>query len=159
MSRKGRIKKRITPPDPVYNSVLVSRLINQSMRDGKKSVTQKQIYQALEIVKQKTKKDPLVIFEQALDNIKPKVEVRTRRIGGASYQVPTPVTGARQLSLAIRWLVNFSRQKPNRQYKNFAQKLASEIIDTQKNEGLTIQKRQEIEKIAEANKAFAHLRW
>jgi len=159
MPRKGRVKKRNISPDPVYGSVLVSQLVNRSMRDGKKSVTQKQIYKAFEIVKKKTKKDPLIVFEQALDNIKPKVEVKTRRIGGASYQVPVPVSGSRQLSLAIRWLINFSRKKSNSQYHSFAEKLASEIIDTQKNEGITIQKRQEIEKIAEANKAFAHLRW
>lgn len=129
------------------------------MIDGKKSVTQKQVYKAFELVKKESKKDPLIIFEQALDNIKPKVEVKTRRIGGASYQVPIPVSGGRQTSLAIRWLVAFARQKSNSQFHSFAEKLSTEILDAQKNEGSTIQRRQEIEKIAEANKAFAHLRW
>jgi len=159
MSRRGRAKKRTILPDPIYDSILVSRLINRSMIDGKKSITQKQVYKAFDIIKKKSKKDPLVVFEQALDNIKPKVEVKTRRIGGASYQVPIPVRGTRQTSLGIRWLITFARKKPNKQYHTYAEKLATEILDAHKNEGLTIQRRQEIEKIAEANKAFAHLRW
>jgi len=160
MSRKGQTKPRNIQPDPIYKSVIVSKIINYSLKDGKKEASQKQVYSALEIFKKEIKTDDVVTaLEQSLDNIKPKVEVRPRRIGGAVYQVPTPVRATRQLSLAIRWLVNFSRAKANKQFHSFGEKLASELIAAYNNEGSSINKRQEIERMAEANKAFSHLRW
>lgn len=160
MSRKGQSKTRVIVPDTKYGSIVVSKLINASMKDGKKSVTEKQIFNALDLVKKETSTDDVVtVLEQALDNIKPKVEVRPRRIGGAVYQVPTPVRGNRQYSLALRWLVTVSRAKANKQYHTFAEKLSSEILLALKNEGVAVSKRTEVERMAEANKAFAHLRW
>lgn len=159
MSRKGPTKLRKLEPDTLYNSILVSRIINRSIKDGKKEPATKQIYQALGIIKKELKQEPLLALEQALENIKPKIEVRPRRIGGAVYQVPTPIRSHRQNSLAIRWLINFSRKKPNKQYHTFAEKIASEIISAYNKEGACITKRAEVERMAEANKAFAHLRW
>jgi len=159
MSRKGPTKLRKLLPDTLYNSILVSRIINRSIKDGKKEPATKQIYHALELIKKELKQDPLVALEQALENIKPKIEVRPRRIGGAVYQVPTPIRSHRQNSLAIRWLINFSRKKPNKQYHTFAEKIATEIIDAYNKEGACMTKRSEVERMAEANKAFAHLRW
>lgn len=160
MSRKGQSKTREITPDTKYGSVIVGKLINASLKDGKKTIAEKQVFNALEMVKKETSADDVVtIFEQALDNIKPKVEVRPRRIGGAVYQVPTPVRGNRQYSLALRWLITASRAKPNKQYHTFAEKLSSEILLALKNEGVAVSKRVEVERMAEANKAFAHLRW
>ena len=147
-------------PDSLYNNLLVSKLINGCMKDGKKTVAQHQVYRALDILKKEAKStDPTVTLEQALDNVKPKVEVRPRRIGGAVYQVPTPVRGNRQDSLAIRWLVTASRARTNKQYHSFAEKLVAEIQAALNNEGSAVTKRMEVEKMADANKAFAHLRW
>jgi small subunit ribosomal protein S7 len=160
MSRKGQTKTREIAPDTKYSSTIVSKLINAAMKDGKKSVAEKQVFNALELTKKETSAtDVATTFEQALDNIKPKVEVRPRRIGGAVYQVPTPVRGNRQYSLALRWLITASRAKANKQYHTFAEKLASEILLALKNEGVAVSKRVEVERMAEANKAFAHLRW
>lgn len=161
MSRKGPTKIRHPQPDPVFGSPIVARLINGIMRQGKKDAARRQVYQALAILQKEIPpdKDLLTTLEQALDNIKPKVEVRPRRIGGAVYQVPAPVRPHRQSSLAIRWLVAAARTKPNKQYHTFAQKLASELTLALKNEGSALAKRQEVERMAEANKAFAHLRW
>lgn len=160
MSRKGQSKPRIVAPDTLYNSVTVSKLINYCMRGGKKSAATKEIYSALEILKKETKsEDVITTLEQALDNIKPKVEVRPRRIGGAVYQVPTIVRGNRQSSLAIRWLVNSARALPNKQYHSFGQKMAVELAAALKNEGSSVGKRAEVERMAEANRAFAHMRW
>lgn len=160
MSRKGQSKIREVAPDTLYNSVTVSKLINYCQKDGKKLPAQKEVYSALEILKKETKTDDVItVLEQALDSIKPKVEVRPRRIGGAVYQVPTPVRGNRQQSLAIRWLVNSSRSLPSKQYHSFGSKLAAELISATKNEGASVAKRQEVERMAEANRAFAHLRW
>lgn len=160
MSRKGQSKTRKIAPDTKYTSIIVSKLINAAMKDGKKSVAEKQVFNALELVKKETSAaDVATTFEQALDNIKPKVEVRPRRIGGAVYQVPTPVRGNRQYSLALRWLITASRAKANKQYHTFAEKLSSEILLALKNEGIAVSKRVEVERMAEANKAFAHLRW
>ncbi len=160
MSRKNKPGKRPITPDYLYNSQLVSKLINYIMKDGKKSVATHQIQNVLETFK-KTKKtdDPVSILEQAIDNIKPKVEVRPRRIGGAVYQVPTPVRGNRQLSLALRWLVTAARKRPNKQYHLFYQKLVAELEDSLNQQGEAFKKRQDVEKMAEANKAFSHLRW
>lgn len=160
MSRKGASKIRQVEPDSIYNSVIVSKIINGIMIGGKKRPAQEQVYGAMEILKKEVPaNEPAVTLEQALDNIKPKVEVRPRRIGGAVYQVPTPVRGNRQNSLAIRWLINAARSKPNKQFHTFSEKLAAELLAALKNEGAAITKRAEVERMAEANKAFAHLRW
>lgn len=160
MSRKGTSKIRKVESDTIYNSVIVSKIINAVMIDGKKNAAKEQVYGALEILKKEIpENDAIVTLEQALENIKPKIEVRPRRIGGAVYQVPTPVRGNRQNSLAIRWLVNSSRSKANKQFHTFAEKLASELLSALKNEGPSITKRTEVERMADANKAFAHLRW
>lgn len=160
MSRKGQSKIREIAPDTLYNSVTVSKIINYCQKNGKKTPALKEVYSALEILKKETKTDDVVvILEQALDNIKPKVEVRPRRIGGAVYQVPTPVRGNRQLSLAIRWLITSSRALPSKQHHTFGSKLATELLSATKNEGSSVSKRQEVERMADANKAFAHLRW
>jgi len=159
MARKQRAKLRVISPDPVYHQVIVSRLINKIMYSGKKTVAQKQVYQAFAIVAKKTKKDAVEVFQQALSKIIPEIEVRSRRVGGAAYQVPVPVNERRRWSLALRWLVDAARKLPNASYHTFAEKLAAEIIDAAKGEGKAVNKRQEMEKLAEANRAFAHLRW
>jgi len=160
MSRKGQSKPRDVQPDSLYNSVIVSKIINYAMKDGKKDASQKQVYAAIEILKKETKSDDVIVtLEQAIDNIKPKIEVRPRRIGGAVYQVPAPVRSNRQQSLSIRWLINSARSKPNKQFHTFGEKLASELVAAYNNEGPSVSKRQEIERMADANKAFSHLRW
>ncbi|MBU1117902.1 30S ribosomal protein S7 [Patescibacteria group bacterium] len=160
MSRKGQTKTREVLPDTKYNSIVVTKLINRVMYAGNKIAAQKQVYDALDIFAKESKSDDVVTtLEQALDNLKPKVEVRPRRIGGSVYQVPTPVRGTRQYSLAIRWLVLSARKRPNKQYHSFALKLAAELAAILSNEGASIAKRQEIERMADANKAFSHLRW
>jgi len=160
MARTGRTKKRIINPDPIHNSRLLSKLINRCMKDGKKSIAQKQVYEAMNIMAEKMKKDDaLEIVRQALDNIKPLVEVRSRRIGGAAYQVPMPVKGDRRETLAIRWLVTCARLRPNKEYHSFAEKLAAEMMDAIRNQGLSVKKRDDTHRAAEANKAFAHFRW
>lgn len=160
MARKGPAKIRQVEPDKVYNSQIVSKIINYIMLDGNKSAAATQVHNALEILKKEfPKEEVLTTLEQSLDNIKPKVEVRPRRIGGAVYQVPTPVRGNRQSSLAIRWLVTAARARSNSQYHTFAEKLAAELMAAMNNEGSAITKRVEVERMADANKAFAHLRW
>ena len=159
MPRRGPVPRRELPPDPIYQSRLVTKLINRVMRDGKKTVAQKQVYRAFELIKEKTKIDPLLVFEKALENTKPRMEVRSRRVGGAAYQIPLPVKGSRQESLAIRWLVLSARARPNKEYHTFAEKLAAELIDAFNETGAAVAKKQEVERLAEANKAFAHLRW
>lgn len=158
MPRKGPVKPREIKPDPLYNNKLVAKLINRCMRDGKKSVAQKQVYKAFELIKEKGE-DPIKVFSKALENIKPSQEVRPRRVGGAAYQVPMPVKGRRRESLAIRWLIFAARARPNSEYHTFAEKLAAEILDAARGEGGAVKKRQEVERIAEANRAFAHFRW
>jgi len=158
--RKGPTKIRKIEPDIVYQSITVAKLINYIMKAGKKQVATRQVYRTLEsLMKNKEKKDPVVILEEALNNIKPRVEVRPRRIGGAVYQVPTPLRTHRQNSLSLRWLVNSARMRPNSQYHTFSEKLTAEILEAQKNQGPAIAKRLEAEKMAEANRAFSHLRW
>jgi small subunit ribosomal protein S7 len=160
MSRKGPAKVRVSQPEAVYNSVTIAKIINAAMYEGKKLPSEKQIYSAIDLIKKEFPGEDVAIkLEQALDNIKPKVEVRPRRIGGAVYQVPTPVRGNRQQSLAIRWLISSARKKPNKQFHTFSAKLADEIKMALSNEGSAVAKRQEVERMAEANKAFAHLRW
>ncbi len=160
MSRKGTSKIRKVEPDTIYNSVLVSKIINSTMKDGKYTAAEKQIYQALELLKKDfPKESELEVLERAIENIKPKIEVRPRRIGGAVYQIPTPVRGNRQNALAIRWLITACRARSNKQYHSFAQKVVAELNDALSNSGSAVAKRMEVERMAEANKAFAHLRW
>ena len=159
MPRRGNVRQKKVKPDPIFNNKLVTQLINRSMRDGKKSVAQKQVYGAFEIIKEKTKDDPIKVFSQAISNIKPTMEVRPRRVGGAAYQVPMPVKGARRESLAIRWLIFAARSRPNSEYHTYADKLAAEIMDASKGEGGAVKRRQDMERMAEANRAFAHFRW
>lgn len=159
MARTGAAKKRGTEPDPVYQDVLLAQFINRVMRSGKKAVAQTQVYQALEIVKQKLNQDPLLVFKQALDNVKPHMEVRSRRVGGAAYQVPTPVRGERKVSLAIRWLIQAAQKRSSSEYRTFSEKLAAELIDAFNKEGGAIKKKEDTHRMAEANKAFSHFRW
>jgi small subunit ribosomal protein S7 len=157
--RGKKTKKKLLLSDPIYSSRLVTRLINRVMKDGKKTVASKQVYEALKLVEQKTKKPALDTYRQALENIKPTIEVRSRRVGGAAYQVPIPVRGDRREALAIRWLVFASRARPNKDYHQFSQKLAAEILDAFQGLGEAIKKKENVHKMAEANKAFAHFRW
>lgn len=159
MARRGTIKPRFIEPDSLYGSKLVTKLINRSMIDGKKSVAMREIYKAFEIIKEKTGNDPLKVFDQALDNIRPSMEVRPRRIGGAAYQVPQAVRGVRKDSLAIRWLVAAANSRSNSELHTYADKLSVEIMDAAKGEGAAVKKRTDMERVAESNKAFAHFRW
>jgi len=146
-------------PDQIFQSVPVAKLINRVMIDGKKVVAEKQVYNSLNLVAKQTKQDGLLVFETALENITPKIEVRSRRVGGASYQVPTPVKGKRAFALAIRWLVLEAGKRPSSEFHTFAEKLAAEIIDASNSQGGAVQKKLTMHKMAEANKAFAHFRW
>ena len=157
--RTKRAKKRQVKPDPVYNSINVTKLIHRVMRDGKKSIAQKQVYNAFDLIKKESKADPMEVFDQALANISPKMEVRSRRVGGAAYQVPTPVKSIRATSLAIRWLVLESNKRPNSQHHTYAEKLAAELTEAAAGEGGAIQRKVTSHKMADANKAFAHFRW
>lgn len=150
---------RQTEPDVKYKSVKVAKLINRSMKDGKKSIAQKQIYGAFELLEKKLNQKGLDIFEEVLRKVTPQMEVRSRRVGGAAYQVPMPVKPRRGFSLAIRWIVEAARQRSNSTYHTFAEKLAAEMMDILKNEGGAIAKRDTSHKMADANKAFAHFRW
>ncbi len=159
MARKGAIKPKVIQPDPFYGSRLVTKLINRSMYDGKKSVARHEIYEAFDLIKEKTGEDPLKVFNQAIENIKPTMEVRPRRIGGAAYQVPQPVRGVRRESLAIRWLVMAANSKSNSEFHTYSAKLSTEIMDAAKGEGAAVKKRTDMERVAESNKAFSHFRW
>lgn len=156
MPRKRIVERREVPPDPVYNSPLVTKFINCMMWDGKKSVAEKIFYRAMERIKQRTKEDPLKVFKQAIENAKPKVEVRSRRVGGATYQVPVEVNPYRQTSLAIRWLVTYARERGE---KHMVERLAHELIEASQNKGGAIKKREDTHRMAEANRAFAHYKW
>lgn len=157
MPRKGPAKKRDVLPDPLYNDKVVAKLINKIMYDGKKSVAQKIVYGAFDIVREKTGKDPIEVLEQALNNVMPILEVRPRRVGGATYQVPIEVAPDRKLSLGIRWLVEYARDRKDK--KTMREKLAAEILDAANNTGGAVKKREDTHRMAEANKAFAHYRW
>ncbi len=162
MARSGPVKqskKREAAPDPVFNDKLLGKLINRVMRSGKKLVAQKNIYDTLEKIKEKSKADPLTVFRQAMENIKPMVEVRSRRVGGAAYQVPTPVRGDRKESLAIRWLIIAALKRPSKEYHTFSDKLSAEIMDAFNNTGGAVKKKEDTHRMADANKAFAHFRW
>ena len=156
MPRRGPVTPREIPPDPVYNSVLVQKLINKVMLDGKKSIAEKIVYGAMDIIREKTKQDPLTVLEKAVQNVTPLLEVRPRRVGGATYQVPIVVPPRRGLSLALRWIVRAARERKGMPMK---ERLALEILDAFNNTGGAIKKRDEMHRMAEANKAFAHYRW
>ena len=156
MPRKGPVPKRDVLPDPVYNSKLVTRFINKIMLDGKKGVAESIVYDAFDIVKAKTGREPNEVFEQALKNVMPVLEVKARRVGGANYQVPVEVRAERRLSLGIRWLVNYARKRGE---KTMKERLAGEFLDAANNAGASVKKREDTHKMAEANKAFAHYRW
>ena len=156
MPRRGSIAKRDVLPDPLYNSKLVTRLINNVMVDGKKGVSQKIVYGAFEIIQEKTGKDPLETFEQAMENIMPLLEVKARRVGGATYQVPMEVRPERRQTLGLRWLTNYARLRSEKTRK---ERLAGEILDAINGVGGAAKKRDDTHKMAEANKAFAHYRW
>ena len=156
MPRRGNVPKREILPDPMYNSILVTKLVNSIMLDGKKGVAQKIVYGAFDIVKDKTDKEPLEVFTTAMDNIMPSLEVKARRVGGATYQVPMDVRPARRQTLGLRWLTSYSRARGER---TMAERLAGEIMDAANNTGAAVKKREDMHKQAEANKAFAHFRW
>jgi len=156
MPRKGTVEKRKVAPDPKYNSEVVAKFINCLMKDGKKSIARSIFYEALDIIAKRTKKDPLEVFNKALENTKPLMEVRSRRVGGATYQVPIEVRPSRAQALAIRWLINYARARSG---KSMAEKLAAELLDAYNNRGGAIKKKEDTHRMAEANKAFAHYRW
>ena len=156
MPRRGNVPKREILPDPMYNSVLVTKLVNSIMLDGKKGVAQKVVYGAFDIIKDKTGNEPLEVFTQAMENIMPVLETKTRRVGGANYQVPMEVRPARRQTLGLRWLTTYSRSRGER---TMAERLAAELMDAANNTGAAVKKREDTHKMAEANKAFAHFRW
>lgn len=156
MPRKGPVAKRDVLPDPIYNSKLVTRLINKLMVDGKRGKAQSILYSAFDIVQERSGKDAMEVFEQALKNIMPVLEVRARRVGGANYQVPVEVRPERRSTLGLRWLVNYARLRGE---KTMEERLANEILDAANNSGASVKKREDTHKMAEANKAFAHYRW
>lgn len=156
MPRRGSVSKRDVLADPIYNSKLVTRLINNIMVDGKKGVAQKIVYSAFDIIKEKTGKDPLEVFEQAMENVMPSFEVKARRVGGATYQVPMEVRPERRQTLGLRWITAYARARSE---KTMRERLAAEIIDATNNVGGAVKKKEDTHKMAEANKAFAHYRW
>jgi small subunit ribosomal protein S7 len=156
MPRRGLIARRELLPDPLYNSTLVTKFINSMMYGGKRSSAQRIMYDALGVVQQKTQDDPLKVFKKAVDNVKPSLEVKSRRVGGSNYQVPVEVNANRRTSLALRWLIGFARKRPER---GMVHKLAAELLDASNLRGGAVKKREDTHKMAEANKAFAHYRW
>jgi small subunit ribosomal protein S7 len=156
MPRRREVPKRETIPDPIFNSKLVTRCINVVMERGKKSLAERIFYDAMEIVKERTSEDPVKVFHKAVENIKPVVEVKSRRVGGSTYQVPTDVRPERRMALALRWLTHHARQRSE---KTIAEKFAGEVIDAFRGTGSAVKKREDTHRMAEANKAFAHYRW
>jgi len=156
MPRRGTVPKREVLPDPLYNSSLVTKFINSMMSGGKRSTSQHIMYDALTVVQTKTQEDPLKVFKKAVDNVKPSLEVKSRRVGGSNYQVPVEVNPSRRTSLALRWIISFARKRPER---TMVQKLAAELMDAANLRGGAVKKREDTHKMAEANKAFAHYRW
>ena len=156
MARKGRATKRQVLPDPLYGDVTVTKIVNEIMCDGKKSVAERILYGALDIIKEKTDADPLVVFKKALDNVRPSLEVKSRRVGGATYQVPIEVSPERKISLSLRWVVSYARQRSER---TMTEKLAMELMDAANSRGGAAKKKEDTHKMAAANKAFAHYRW
>ena len=156
MPRRGNVPKREVLADPVYNSVLVTKLVNSIMLDGKKGVAQKIVYGAFDIIKEKTDRDPLEVFTEAMNNIMPALEVKARRVGGATYQVPIEVRPERRQTLGLRWITSYARSRGE---KTMKERLAGEIMDAMNGTGGAVKKRDDVHKMAEANKAFAHFRW
>ena len=156
MPRKGPVAKRDVLPDPIYNSKLVTRLINQMMVDGKRGTSQKILYKAFELVQERSGKDPVEVFDEAMNNVMPVLYLRARHVGGANYQVPVEVRPERRTTLGLRYLVNYSRTRGE---KTMEERLANEILDAANNTGASVKRREELHKMAEANKAFAHYRW
>jgi small subunit ribosomal protein S7 len=156
MPRRREVTKREILPDPKYKNTLVAKFVNNVMRRGKKSVAERILYGALDIIQERAKEDPLKLFEKSVNNVKPIIEVKSRRVGGATYQVPTEVRPERRTALAIRWLINYAKERSE---KSMEEKLAGELIDAANNRGGAVKKREDVHKMAEANKAFAHYRW
>jgi len=156
MPRRGTVPRREVQADPLYNSALVTKFINCMMYGGKRATSQQIVYEALNIVQGKTQEDPLKVFKKAVDNVKPSLEVKSRRVGGSNYQVPVEVNPSRRTSLALRWLIGFARKRPER---GMVQKLANEFLDAANMRGGAVKKKEDTHKMAEANKAFAHYRW
>jgi small subunit ribosomal protein S7 len=156
MPRRGAPTRREVAPDPVYNNRLVTQLTNKVLLDGKKSTAERLVYSAFDIVEAKTSQDPLSVFKKALDNVRPNLEVKPKRVGGATYQVPVEVNARRSTTLAIRWMVNFSRK---RREKTMAERLAGEIMDAANGAGASVKRREDLFKMAESNRAFSHYRW
>jgi small subunit ribosomal protein S7 len=156
MPRKGPAVRRETEPDPVYQNVLVTQLINKVLLDGKKTLAERTVYKALEIISERTANDPVITLKKAVENVRPQVEVRSRRVGGANYQVPVEVRPSRGTTLAMRWLVNNSRA---RKEHSMAERLVGEIMDAAGGQGVSVKRREDMHKMAEANRAFAHYRW
>lgn len=156
MPRKGPVARRDVMPDPIYNSKLVTRLINRIMVDGKRGVAQSILYDAFEIIRERTGNEPMEVLEEALKNVMPVLEVRARRVGGANYQVPIEVRPERRTTLGLRWLINYARLRGE---KSMEERLANEILDASNNTGGAVRKREDVHQMAEANKAFAHYRW
>jgi small subunit ribosomal protein S7 len=156
MPRRREVSRREILPDPKYKNILVAKFINKIMERGKKSVAERILYRALEIMQEKTKEDPLKVFEKSVSNVKPVIEVKSRRVGGATYQVPTEIRPERRTALAIRWLISYAQERSE---KSMEEKLAGELMDAANNRGGAIKKREDVHKMAEANKAFAHYRW
>jgi small subunit ribosomal protein S7 len=156
MPRKGYVEVREVKPDPLYTSPLVQKFVNCIMYDGKRSTAQQIVYDALDLIKEKTSDDPLKVFKKALENVKPALEVKSRRVGGANYQVPVEVNRNRQTSLSIRWIIGYARSRGE---KSMVEKLTGELLDASNNRGGAVKKRDDTHRMAEANKAFAHYRW
>lgn len=156
MPRRGFIPKREVLPDPLYGTTVVTKLINQIMLDGKRGIAQGICYSAFELIREKTQKEPIEVFQEALNNVMPQLEVKARRVGGATYQVPMEIREERRQTLALRWIVDFSR---NRSERKMYQRLANELIDASNNTGNAVRRKEEMHRMAEANKAFAHYRW
>jgi small subunit ribosomal protein S7 len=156
MPRKGTVERREVSPDPVYANQLVQKLVNCVMFEGKKSVAQNIVYDAFELIKQRANDEPLKVFKKAVDNVKPALEVKSRRVGGANYQVPVEVNRNRQTSLSLRWIIGYARERGE---KSMVERLAAELLDAANNRGGAIKKRDDTHRMAEANKAFAHYRW
>ncbi len=156
MPRRREVPERVVLPDAKYESVLVARFINAIMRDGKKSLAEKNLYKAFGIIEEKVSDSPLKIFEQAIGNVQPQIEVKSRRVGGSTYQVPTEIRPSRRTALGIRWILNFARKRSE---KSIANKLAGELMDAANNRGASVKKKEDTHRMADANKAFAHYRW
>jgi small subunit ribosomal protein S7 len=156
MPRRREVPERLVVEDSKYGSKLAAKFINSIMRDGKKSLAESILYDAFDIIENKTKESPLKLFEKAVENVRPLIEVKSRSVGGSTYQVPTEIRPSRRTALGIRWIINYSRQRPE---KSMANKLASELMDAANNRGASVKKKEDTHKMAEANKAFAHFRW